>query len=241
MGGVRQWDHPRSRGVYLIDDALSQYPIGSSPLARGLPTQETTRKASVWIIPARAGFTDPSQTISYINSDHPRSRGVYRHRDLLSRFTKGSSPLARGLLMRYSKEELIERIIPARAGFTGLGFQRRSIRGDHPRSRGVYATHCCSHSRSQGSSPLARGLREVPEILTEIVGIIPARAGFTARRTPESCLDADHPRSRGVYVKRSVSAHGVSGSSPLARGLLLAGLAQVLQARIIPARAGFTT
>ena len=72
------------------------------------------------------------------------------------------------------------------------------------------------------------------------VGIIPARAGFTAayRRAPR--VDPDHPRSRGVYVWSSNSGDLVPGSSPLARGLpVLRGLLYRIPG-IIPARAGFT-
>ena len=50
----------------------------------------------------------------------------------------GSSPLARGLRGWDGGGEALNRIIPARAGFT---ISRRKIGaagGDHPRSRGVY-------------------------------------------------------------------------------------------------------
>ena len=70
--------------------------------------------------------------------------------------------------------------------------------------------------------------------------IIPARAGFTsatARRVPGP---GDHPRSRGVYTPTPDHADMAVGSSPLARGLQVAVLADLLAHRIIPARAGFT-
>ena len=53
-------------------------------------------------------------------------------------------------------------------------------------------------------------------------------------------LQADHPRSRGVYPWLGPSPSGRAGSSPLARGL--PGLVLSLSAvdGIIPARAGFT-
>ena len=50
----------------------------------------------------------------------------------------------------------------------------------------------------------------------------------------------DHPRSRGVYGQAHRSITSLSGSSPLARGLLrLRGDLHDV-GRIIPARAGFT-
>ena len=51
---------------------------------------------------------------------------------------RGSSPLARGLLIFSSTEYLEDRIIPARAGFTVRGFCLGRVCWDHPRSRGVY-------------------------------------------------------------------------------------------------------
>ena len=72
-------------------------------------------------------------------------------------------------------------------------------------------------------------------------GIIPARAGFTVRRTAGSPTMTDHPRSRGVYDHlRRPLRHG-QGSSPLARGLRFCVVAVDVVLEIIPARAGFTT
>ena len=50
----------------------------------------------------------------------------------------------------------------------------------------------------------------------------------------------DHPRSRGVYSLTPSSWSQPTGSSPLARGLRVAGAALVEGDGIIPARAGFT-
>ena len=50
----------------------------------------------------------------------------------------------------------------------------------------------------------------------------------------------DHPRSRGVYAEGRLLSGERSGSSPLARGLLINWIESVPQRGIIPARAGFT-
>ena len=71
-------------------------------------------------------------------------------------------------------------IIPARAGFTRSRALTCTIRADHPRSRGVYP-HPDQRVRAPcGSSPLARGLQGEEAAVEALVGIIPARAGFTA-------------------------------------------------------------
>ena len=50
-------DHPRSRGVYMLETAPAPAFWGSSPLARGLLPLTNTNGDRVRIIPARAGFT----------------------------------------------------------------------------------------------------------------------------------------------------------------------------------------
>ena len=172
----------------------------------------------------------------------------------------GSSPLARGLRERAGVVPEPVGIIPARAGFTGLGPSLCSSQSDHPRSRGVYpppplpVVPPWDHPRSRGvydraasrdgqprgSSPLARGLRpERPSSVRE-PGIIPARAGFTPGVSSSARPARDHPRSRGVYNMGNGECLDGEGSSPLARGL--PGLLHVggHRAGIIPARAGFT-
>ena len=52
--------------------------------------------------------------------DHPRSRGVYHFSSPFCVGPVGSSPLARGLLECPATRYFNYRIIPARAGFTGV-------------------------------------------------------------------------------------------------------------------------
>ena len=96
---------------------------------------------------------------------------------------------------------------------------RQGCLADHPRSRGVYMSATVRRMRGVGSSPLARGLPGRGVEPPGIHGIIPARAGFTARTAPTRWPRADHPRSRGVYAEEIC--------------ILCGGW-------IIPARAGFT-
>ena len=112
------WDHPRSRGVYAYGVKPPDAMIGSSPLARGLPSYDHGRWLQMRIIPARAGFTSPAAATP---SAPP-----------------GSSPLARGLRGRNTGRRRHRGIIPARAGFTRSPGRTTANGGDHPRSRGVY-------------------------------------------------------------------------------------------------------
>ena len=192
-------DHPRSRGVYLLDSGASRIAVGSSPLARGLRRRRRTRCAGWGIIPARAGFThEPLAGRDHLG-DHPRSRGVYPAACPTGTSSSGSSPLARGLLGQHRRHGGGRGIIPARAGFTRGGGGVDAAHADHPRSRGVYRLNRTGPPAQKGSSPLARGLRDPVPYDSATLGIIPARAGFTPGRDPGAGRGADHPRSRGVY------------------------------------------
>ena len=193
-------DHPRSRGVYSVAAAKTG--------------------AGDRIIPARAGFTATSAEAWRRGADHPRSRGVYTMTTTRALRAAGSSPLARGLPARMGGGGAGRGIIPARAGFTGSRPAAPGQRWDHPRSRGVYAESAPAIAPGLGSSPLARGLRMVATDSSRSSGIIPARAGFTTRR--------------------SLSPPPTQGSSPLARGLPHPAQPRRLLGGIIPARAGFT-
>ena len=203
----RVTDHPRSRGVYQSHSAQPVISVGSSPLARGLPSKSVMRSFRDRIIPARAGFTRPDGPSRTAKKDHPRSRGVY---SILSRpglRISGSSPLARGLHCFDGDPLSLDRIIPARAGFTAYNIAGNNIATDHPRSRGVYL--CCGQpgNRIAGSSPLARGLPWWSSGLLSRVRIIPARAGFTRARARNRRSGRDHPRSRGVYASTASYCH----------------------------------
>ena len=172
-------DHPRSRGVYMPMFMSESKMDGSSPLARGLPTGQAMRLALRGIIPARAGFTQAPDTISWTLADHPRSRGVYLQAGQARITGEGSSPLARGLLGEVGGGDSGLGIIPARAGFTIFQHPTDIPAGDHPRSRGVYSLHSQCSTTQGGSSPLARGLRVTSRNDYLEGRIIPARAGFT--------------------------------------------------------------
>ena len=213
-------DHPRSRGVYGIARPVGQLQSG--------------------IIPARAGFTPLLAGARRGAGDHPRSRGVYEAGQARSRRPLGSSPLARGLLTPGAQEAYAAGIIPARAGFTRPCARAHHARGDHPRSRGVYARALTASAVADGSSPLARGLRRRTHYFPLFSRIIPARAGFTSTLWELDPEHGDHPRSRGVYTERSEEDRQALGSSPLARGLPTAAERPARAHGIIPARAGFT-
>ena len=152
-------DHPRSRGVYAATVRADGCQMGSSPLARGLPSENPRPSRDGGIIPARAGFTPLASIAATTSPDHPRSRGVYLPSFIYRPVGWGSSPLARGLPAPRAAGRAFGRIIPARAGFTVRRPAGCRTPPDHPRSRGVYLWWFLVASSRVGSSPLARGLR----------------------------------------------------------------------------------
>ena len=213
-------DHPRMRGVYPTTCPSSASRGGSSPHARGL-----------------RGLPFPNELALM---DHPRMRGVYTTGTLAPALQSGSSPHARGL--RLDHHDLVHdcRIIPACAGFTSRAPRSPAPGWDHPRMRGVYSIQPSSVVGGVGSSPHVRGLRWLPCAVLAPTGIIPACAGFTAGGQRGGHAAGDHPRMRGVYSRRCCSCRVCCGSSPHARGLLLAAGGPPEATGIIPACAGFT-
>ena len=153
----------------------------------------------------------------------------------------GSSPLARGLQERLIRVRRLQRIIPARAGFTRSLITNAQKPMDHPRSRGVYLRLRRVRRGPRGSSPLARGLLGHDIDRRPDAGIIPARAGFTHSMPTHRQRHADHPRSRGVYVAGGDNRVWEL-DHPRSRGVYSEAEDFIgANVRIIPARAGFTT
>ena len=152
----------------------------------------------------------------------------------------GSSPHTRGLHPGHAARPEPVGIIPAHAGFTARCPCRVWWRGDHPRTRGVYARSDTAAAPDRGSSPHTRGLLAVHVHVAGAGGIIPAHAGFTRLPAPRSARPGDHPRTRGVYVARAFRRRATVGSSPHTRGLRESLPYPRRRGRIIPAHAGFT-
>ena len=152
-------DHPRSRGEYVAVLHVKNPSAGSSPLSRGILGWDDLFSPSERIIPALAGNTDGLVWTTPPTTDHPRSRGEYRHFQGQEIFWLGSSPLSRGILRPRGPITGDVRIIPALAGNTPVWFVRGLFPGDHPRSRGEYAAEAARGLLGRGSSPLSRGIR----------------------------------------------------------------------------------
>ena len=92
----------------------------------------------------------------------------------------------------------------------------------HPRSRGEHLCNSFTGASRSGSSPLARGTQRGGLLEWLRFGLIPARAGNTIGYVRCVLSGRAHPRSRGEHVMPKVRRPVTLGSSPLARGTLMA-------------------
>ena len=152
----------------------------------------------------------------------------------------GSSPRVRGKRLLTGFCCACSRIIPARAGQTGMTRLGRASMSDHPRACGANPPTVLCSGALPGSSPRVRGKRQLVRDRESYRRIIPARAGqtltaWTGRRQP-----TDHPRACGANMPCRMIGIRHHGSSPRVRGKPFTHRQNCCGGRIIPARAGQT-
>ena len=202
---------------------------GSSPLARGKPRHHRQNAHQRGLIPARAGKTQAAgENLRQVKA-HPRSRGENAYLALPTVSAEGSSPLARGKHGRRARRDGLAGLIPARAGKTVLARRPTQPTPAHPRSRGENDATNKFADTLRGSSPLARGKPNPTRESHRLIGLIPARAGKTRRRSPTCSSARAHPRSRGENVLGQGLNLSEKGSSPLARGKRINGQVEVIE------------
>ena len=207
---------------------------------RGIRRDFVLYAGSFGIIPAHAGNTAKNDPPERDQEDHPRSCGEYVAEMFGYSSEEGSSPLMRGIHEKTTKKVNKKRIIPAHAGNTIQELSTFFRLRDHPRSCGEYSLAVSLSSRSLGSSPLMRGIRDMAHIFTSKARIIPAHAGNTYIVVFLELRCEDHPRSCGEYYLFRNLLLLSAGSSPLMRGIPFRRLPIDRRLRIIPAHAGNT-
>ena len=210
--------HPRSRGEHLKALIGGLKWCGLSPLARGTLSKRVQRRDRLGLIPACAGNMSLWFLLRCVPAAHPRSRGEHVVQQRRADNAVGSSLLARGTQLSLHQHCIHVGLIPARAGNTLWRNCWAPARAAHPRSRREHTKDPVVGVQAPGSSPIARGAREIQIHMQRLVRLIPARAGST-----KSTNSGVHPNT---------------GSSPLARGTLRWFLWLYPGLRFIPTRAG---
>ena len=237
-GSVRA--HPRSRGENKKVPLGASGQAGSSPLTRGKQANHHGRQAQRRLIPAHAGKTPWTASLSISPPAHPRSRGENRAKAPCASAVCGSSPLTRGKPKAGRPAAALSGLIPAHAGKTeGWEAGGGAIRA-HPRSRGENVTTPRQRARAKGSSPLTRGKHRPLHGDCLLQRLIPAHAGKTRAPPSRRAQRRAHPRSRGENQVRASRDGRLSGSSPLTRGKRTRNTVDLQTAGLIPAHAGKT-
>ncbi len=214
---------------------------GSSPRARGTLQRGGCQHHPHRFIPACAGNARQSTHSPCRRPVHPRVRGERFATAAGPYLIDGSSPRARGTPPQLARRSAPHRFIPACAG-NAYG-RRKPVRRQtvHPRVRGERGGTAGVGAADCGSSPRARGTRQLQEHDQVALRFIPACAGNARGSAPSAGRLPVHPRVRGERPRLTSALRQLCGSSPRARGTLR-GLERItLQVRFIPACAGNAT
>ena len=217
-----------------------QAAAGSSPHVRGTLVGELYPRLLDGIIPACAGNTPQLGCPCTPSRDHPRMCGEHPVFEVFFDSVSGSSPHVRGTPLTTFGGIPANGIIPACAGNTSGSPWRAVGARDHPRMCGEHLGKQLKAVSHAGSSPHVRGTLGRQCANTHPMGIIPACAGNTSRRSKAYRMVWDHPRMCGEhYAYDSADITGM-GSSPHVRGTPLMQRLRDEVGGIIPACAGNT-
>ena len=220
--------------------ATHRHGAGSSPRGRGKPKAPKTVKLTVRLIPARAGKTPWTASLSISRPAHPRAGGENAINSMGAGIAEGSSPRGRGKPYGLDSQLALSGLIPARAGKTPSTASLSTSRPAHPRAGGENAKLEKAAAPEPGSSPRGRGKLGAEAGRARGPGLIPARAGKTEQKARGCPSWTAHPRAGGENPVGAVKPASPPGSSPRGRGKRQARRADHLGTGLIPARAGKT-
>ena len=111
-------DHPHLRGEYQRRPRRHRQPLGSPPLAWGIPKRRKKQWQITRITPTCVGNTTGHKPRHDRIQDHPHLRGEYVGEDNFIHVDLGSPPLAWGILNKMDTFSTIVRITPTCVGNT---------------------------------------------------------------------------------------------------------------------------
>ena len=145
------------RGEYTKTVTATSLIRGSSPRARGAPSESMGHDVRIRFIPASAGNTPLSNLRRSRRPVHPRVRRKHDNLIAADIDRRGSSPRARGTHRELQAGIFTNRFIPACAGNTRCWAGSRGTRAVHPRRCGEHDLHPTRIEQLAGLSPHARG------------------------------------------------------------------------------------
>ena len=209
------------RGEYHFFQLLHRNTWGSPPLAWGIRLRRFPVDMSIRITPTCVGNTFVRNDSDNYLGDHPHLRGEYHMLISSGPLLLGSPPLAWGIPFLSTSSPKYLGITPTCVGNT---YRRRGVcRGgqDHPHLRGEYWNLSRKIINLKGSPPLAWGILRTKYAACPTLGITPTCVGNTSYPERRAPLAGDHPHLRGEYAPVAPLAFSLSGSPPLAWGILI--------------------
>ena len=124
---------------------------------RGKDSVTVGRNGMYGITPAYAGKSITCYRNLVAVEDHPRLCGEKQPAHLSTMIQSGSPPPMRGKATPYATRAAVDRITPAYAGKSSLGFTSLNNSRDHPRLCGEKVQNRPQHQVQRGSPPPMRG------------------------------------------------------------------------------------
>ena len=162
---------------------------------------DTSPGRTVRFIPACAGNASTRHPAAHARPVHPRMRGERAVAAALACAPVGSSPHARGTLLRPPLQRQALWFIPACAGNARAMSPAGRRLPVHPRMRGERIVWDKSSSINDGSSPHARGTPFFPGNVAVFPRFIPACAGNASFPNLQLERSSVHPRMRGERAR----------------------------------------
>ena len=186
------------------------YGSGTSPRARGKLRIAPMKSRDKRNIPACAGKTHRHEYRRWGFPEHPRVRGENTGEMMQSLSQRGTSPRARGKLLKKAITRENVRNIPACAGKTSMVGVSGAWVTEHPRVRGENRPEHMATVTSEGTSPRARGKQHLLRNRFVQPRNIPACAGKTTLCASLFPINlGTSPRARGKPGPRAHEYRGV--------------------------------
>ena len=191
---------------------------GSSPRGRGKRYAGCSRDPADGLIPAWAGKTPSTASLSTSRPAHPRVGGENETFYDAASAQRGSSPRGRGKRSCGQGCQVGARLIPAWAGKTARRGQGNVRPEAHPRVGGENRLNAPLMWSRAGSSPRGRGKLRPESDPQGVARLIPAWAGKTRLPIRRGHASRAHPRVGGENEERVRATVDSEGSSPRGRG-----------------------
>ena len=236
--GALGGDHPRVGGEKTFISAYLLFQAGSPPRGRGKGVFSFSKKETVRITPAWAGKRRRGSENPRPEQDHPRVGGEKSGVEPCGSRVQGSPPRGRGKVRPQEPRRLQGGITPAwagkRLGMLGLSKQTK----DHPRVGGEKSRRPSTLWPLPGSPPRGRGKDPGAAKKAPGLGITPAWAGKSRRKSAAASRSWDHPRVGGEKTQSARASRSLKGSPPRGRGKVGLSSSSASRIWITPAWAG---